>query len=184
MRWGILGDYEDPHPELTKITVADTGIFLFNRLLAIHETIENTILRAKGISVGTVDALCDKKLAEVKMPDSSDEDSPIHDIHMFCDKIERMVAEYCGIDWNEYEKTLDKVLGIYIARFNPTDLTDEFEKGLMKIETTCFDENIQETWESKKELILLLEKHIVEALALEIWERMLKQNRKRKMHNI
>jgi GNAT superfamily N-acetyltransferase len=41
-----------------------------------------------------------------------------------------------------------------IKRFNSEDLTDKFEHDLMEIEEQCFDENIQEDWESKKELVL------------------------------
>ena len=110
MRWGILGDYWTHHPELTNIRVAETGNLIMNRLLSIHEIIEDTVKKALGITDEVVDAYCDRKRAEGVMPDSNDPDSPIHDIHMFCDMIEYMVCEKCNIPRKEYDDALENVL--------------------------------------------------------------------------
>jgi hypothetical protein len=110
MRWGIMGDYFTNTPDLTNIRVAETGNLIYDRLLAIHETIEDTINKALGITDKEIDDYCDKKRAEGIMPDSCDKDSPIHDTHMFCDMIERMVCEKCGIKQEDYNRRIDELL--------------------------------------------------------------------------
>lgn len=110
MRWGILGDYWTHHSDLTNIRVAETGNQIMNRLLFLHEVMEDTIKKALGITDEIVDAYCDRKFAEGVMPDSDNLDSPIHDIHMFCSEIEFKVCEKCGIARKEYEDVLERVL--------------------------------------------------------------------------
>jgi hypothetical protein len=110
MRWGILGDYFEPKNCSQKILVAETSNEIKNRLLAIHELVETTLLIAHGITVQEIDAYCDKKKAEGAMPDSDEADSPIYKEHQIADICERIVCQAAGIKWKEYDNDLDKIL--------------------------------------------------------------------------
>ena len=104
----MLGDYSGDR-ELTEILVAETGNFFYNRLLVIHEIIEDTLREVRGISNQTIDDYCDKIFKTGKVPDSIDPESPIHDIHMVADKCERIVCGACGIKWSDYDKATDQL---------------------------------------------------------------------------
>jgi hypothetical protein len=110
MRWHGLGDYYETIGDTTRIYVAETGNELYNRFIAIHELIENTLLMAHGIPVRKIDTYCDKIFAEGESPDSESPDSPIHKEHIFSDACETLVAIESRVDLEHYDEACNELL--------------------------------------------------------------------------
>lgn len=109
MRWEGLGDYFPAAGDVKLIYVARTGNELYDRLLAIHELIEDTALFAAGTDVRDVDAWCDSIYCMGGNPSGDSPDSPAHREHIFAERIELMVADKCGV-LEDYQNHLDGML--------------------------------------------------------------------------
>lgn len=106
MRYRTVGDWFFTEPGVLKIQVADTGNWIYNMLVAIHELIEVCLCAHKGIEQKSVDAF--------DMAHEDDEDpgshpkAPYHDQHMIALSVEMMLSVAFGIKWRPYEYVLEK----------------------------------------------------------------------------
>lgn len=93
------------------IIVSDLGDEYKNRLIALHELIEEAITKKHGIDEPTIQAFdtqweIDKAngLKDNITECGLDQKAPYYKEHLFSDAIERLFAQQLDIDWNEYEK--------------------------------------------------------------------------------
>jgi hypothetical protein len=106
MRYRTGGDWFFTEPGVLKIQVADTGNWIYNILVAIHELIEVCLCVHKGIGQKTVDRF--------DMTHEDDEDpgshpkAPYHDQHMLAMSVEMMLSVAFGIKWRPYEDAIEK----------------------------------------------------------------------------
>jgi len=105
MRYRTVGDWFFEGDALT-IHVADTGNWIYNLLVAIHELIEVFLCAHKGITQKQVD--------KFDFAHQNDEDpgshpkAPYHDQHMTAMGVEMLLSVALGIRWRDYEDVLDK----------------------------------------------------------------------------
>ena len=107
MRYRTVGDWQLlPTGEL-EITVADTGNWIYNLLVAIHELIEVFLCQIDGVSGKQVDRF--------DFAHQNDEDpgthpkAPYHDQHCTALGVELLLAARAGVKWRKYEDRLDTV---------------------------------------------------------------------------
>lgn len=105
------GDYFYENDTLY-IIVSDCGNEYMNRLIALHELIEEAITKKRGISEPEIQAFDQQweKDKEAGLKDNItecgfDPQSPYYKEHLFADAIERLFAQQLDIDWSDYEKT-------------------------------------------------------------------------------
>lgn len=98
------------HNELNgalNIRVADTGNWLYNMLVAVHELIEVLLCQVAGITEKRVDAF--------DLAHQHDEDpgthpqSPYHYEHLTAMGMEMILAAKTGVKWRVYEQALDRI---------------------------------------------------------------------------
>ena len=113
-RYDTVGDWQfDPGmiaPGSTrslKIKVSETGVPEYNQLLTIHEIIEAVLCKNAFIGENEVDHWDQSHLVS---PDpGSIKGCPYYDQHRMASIIERMLADEMGVDWDDYEKTLEEL---------------------------------------------------------------------------
>ena len=91
------GDWHEHKDGSTLIRVSDMDNWLYHRLHAIHELIEDTLRRAKGISEEEVNEFC--KICD-PIIGSDDPKSPIYHEHRISTICEQIVCEAAGIKWH------------------------------------------------------------------------------------
>jgi len=110
MRYRTVGDWfweENKGPGCLKIQVADTGNWIYNMLVAVHELIEVILCEIAGIS--------EKRVSAFDLAHQDDEDpgthpkAPYHDQHITAMGIEMILAARAGVKWRIYEDTLDRI---------------------------------------------------------------------------
>lgn len=82
-------------------------------LVGIHEAIEAYLCYRRGISQASVDSF-DKQFENDREPGDESEpgdspDAPYRREHFTATTIERMLAAELGVDWNEYDKTVNQL---------------------------------------------------------------------------
>ena len=82
----------------------------YERLVFLHEFVEETLCRKRGIQNADIDAF-DVAFEAARLPDNEEEpghqvNAPYHHEHVFAEKLERLMAEELGIDWDTYDKTV------------------------------------------------------------------------------
>ena len=119
LRYPTLGDYSTPdNGETIDVTVAETGDWRFNFLVAIHETIEAVLCRHAGIEFEKVDAF-DFPFYGAGEPGDNPA-APYHKQHAIASNIEFQICQALGLDWNNYEA----VLGHTFDRLYPETVTN------------------------------------------------------------
>ena len=107
MRYRTVGDWFFSGEGCLVIQVADTGNWLYNILVAIHELIEVILCQVAGIT--------EKQVDRFDLAHQDDEDpgthpkAPYHDQHMTAMGIEMILAAKTGVKWRKYEDTLERV---------------------------------------------------------------------------
>jgi len=105
-RYDTLGDYFIENNELS-FKITDTGNDLYNKLILVHEIVEEMMTNYRGLKEEDI------LKWDLEHDDSNDPGSeigcPYRDEHMFAEMIERMICHQLGVDWNEYEKHLNRV---------------------------------------------------------------------------
>ena len=110
-RYPTVGDWlTDGRDHLRHIRVSEMGKEDYHFLVAIHELIEAWLCIKRGISQDAVDEF-DRKFEAARTEGDEREpghepDAPYHREHVFAEKIERLVAEEMGVDWDAYEKVV------------------------------------------------------------------------------
>lgn len=108
-RYPTVGDWFDAHG-LTVFRISNMDNEFYERLVFIHEFIEQTLCLKRGITEWSVDAF-DMAYEDNRKPgdDSEPGDSelaPYYEEHQFATAIERRLAEELGISWAHYDKTV------------------------------------------------------------------------------
>ena len=109
-RYSTVADY---HVERDRevVSVSDMGDWRYEMLTAIHELVELSLCRHRGIGDDVIDAYdikFNKGRAEGDASEPGDrEDAPYHKEHAFASFIERELARELGVDWDAYSKASD-----------------------------------------------------------------------------
>jgi hypothetical protein len=113
MRYPTVGDYFFEQPGLLKFEIADTGNPFYNKLILIHELIEQALLEMRGVPIGVVDEFDQlfEKEREEKYHDLGDEPgfdprSPYMPEHTLATAVEMLLCAKAGISWNDYNETI------------------------------------------------------------------------------
>ncbi len=107
MRYRTCGDWFFTEPGHLTIEVADTGNWIYNMLVAVHELIEVILCEIAGIS--------EKRVSAFDLAHQDDEDpgthpkAPYHDQHLTAMGIEMILAARAGVKWRIYEDALDRI---------------------------------------------------------------------------
>ena len=105
-RYETLGDYYLEEDRLN-FKITDTGNNTYNKLILIHELVEELMTSYRGIREGEI------LQWDLKHDDSNDPGRepgcPYRNEHLFAEMVERMICHQLEIDWNEYEEHLNKV---------------------------------------------------------------------------
>lgn len=110
-RYDTVGDYWKKDG-IDEIKVSAVGKREYEFLVAIHEMIEQFLCENAGISDEDITRFDVEYEEKRKNGDTSEpggsEFAPYHKQHMFAEKIERLMAEECNLDWDDYNKYLNK----------------------------------------------------------------------------
>jgi hypothetical protein len=105
-RYPTIGDYYKEDGQ-DKITVLSTGIDTYDRLVAIHELVEQTCTQYLGI---TEEEITNFDLIHLDADEPGELfNSPYKREHILAETIERLICNHLNIDWKEYNNHLDKV---------------------------------------------------------------------------
>jgi hypothetical protein len=109
-RYETLGDYFD-NGDTLHFRITDTGNNEYNKLILIHEIVEEMLTRNRGISEKNI-LEYDLKFEESGKDGEPGEqyDCPYKKEHRFAELIERMICHEIGIDWDKYNKDLNEVI--------------------------------------------------------------------------
>lgn len=105
-RYSTTGDFYLAN-DIEMVKVSDMQNDKYEFLVALHELIEMNLCKAHGVEWNEVDKF-DIEHPELDEPGDSEE-APYHKEHMFASKIERMMADEMGINWEEYNKVMDNL---------------------------------------------------------------------------
>jgi hypothetical protein len=112
-RYPTLGDYVG-HERLRFIQVSEMGNAKYEFLIALHEMIEQSLCLERGIpeqSITDFDiAFEDKRLPDDDSEPGDDPLAPYYAEHQFATKIEKMMCEELGLDWNAYGRFLNEYI--------------------------------------------------------------------------
>jgi len=88
------------------VTVSDLGDERFNALVAAHEVTEALLCHRDGVTEAQVD---EWDLAYEGDEPGDDPSAPYHRQHMEASRVERLLAELLGVDWQEYEESFGQL---------------------------------------------------------------------------
>src|SRR5438132_11206958 len=106
-RYRTVGDWRIDENGDIAIQVVAMGDERYELLIAIHEMIEATLCKRDGVTTKQVD--------QYDLTHQNDDDpglnheAPYHDQHMVAFAVEILMAKVLGVDWVEYNETLDAV---------------------------------------------------------------------------
>jgi hypothetical protein len=111
-RYDTVGDYQEAHGFIS-FTISDMCNWKYEALVAVHELVEKILVNARGIKDADIDKFDmdferDRDLGDENEPGDALA-APYHYEHVFATKVERMLADQLGIDWDAYDRT---VLGL------------------------------------------------------------------------
>jgi hypothetical protein len=104
-RYETVGDWVWKDGGLV-VTVSDLGDSRFNLLIAAHEITEALLCQRDGVTVAQVDAF---DIAYEGDEPGDDPAAPYHHQHTEASRIERLLAEIMGVDWQEYEAAFEQL---------------------------------------------------------------------------
>lgn len=110
-RYLTVGDWKRDTDGTLRIRVSEEIGNKYALLVALHELIEVSLCEDRGITCEQVDAF-DMKFEQERKPGDDSEpgnhaDAPYRNEHVFATAIEREMATQLGVDWEQYEKTLN-----------------------------------------------------------------------------
>lgn len=106
-RYPTVGDWVYNDFDDLAIRVSNMGDWRYHALVGIHELVEALLCQQRGINELAIVAF-DKEFEAKRAPDDltsepgHDPAAPYHDEHVFAEKIERLLAEQLGVDWESY----------------------------------------------------------------------------------
>lgn len=105
-RYNTVGDYQTDENGKTEIRISNLGDSRIEFLIAIHELVEVFLCKEAGISDQQIDAfdiVYDQKREAGDVTEPGDDPSaPYYQQHVFATKIEKLMCEELGIDWDDY----------------------------------------------------------------------------------
>ncbi len=111
-RYETLGDWQYKNEKLN-VRISDTGEWKLNCLLLIHELVEAWLCKDKEITDSQVDewdfGYANVTYSRAGEEPGDDPDCPYYDQHGAATMIEKMMANFFGIDWRRYEKRLQEI---------------------------------------------------------------------------
>ena len=106
MRYRTVGDWRFVAPGFLLIEIADTGNWIYNMLVALHELVEVFLCTAQGITQKQVDRF------DFSHQDDDDPgehpNAPYHAQHMIAMGIEMILATALKVKWRPYSESLTK----------------------------------------------------------------------------
>lgn len=113
-RYPTIGDYWFEDNGDIQIRVSDTGNWKYELLVALHELIEVSLCKDRGISEPAIKAFDEHFEANRSVfdPDSEpgdDPKAPYRKEHRFAENLERLFAAELGVNWDSYDEDLCKV---------------------------------------------------------------------------
>lgn len=115
-RYNTIGDYWK-EGAVDFVRVSSLGNRVYEFLVSIHEQVESFLCEQRGISEPTIKEFDEKfeahraameKTLRLDAGEPGDHpQAPYRQEHRFAENIERQIAHELGVDWNEYEKTVD-----------------------------------------------------------------------------
>lgn len=117
-RYETVGDYWRPalpagSIERTEIRVSQMDNEKYELLVAIHEMIEEHLTRERGVTEAEITAY-DVQYEASRTSESLEEpgdnpDAPYHKEHVLATEIERFIAAKLGVNWIDYERTIQNL---------------------------------------------------------------------------
>jgi hypothetical protein len=92
------------------LTISRLGDWRYEFLVALHEQIEMALCKQRGISEAAVTEF--DLTYEANRPEGDDSEpghdpkAPYHHEHVTAEKIERLIAQELGVDWESYDRTV------------------------------------------------------------------------------
>lgn len=106
MRYRTVGDWFFSQPGYLRIQIADSGSWIYNMLVAIHELCEVFLCTAEGITQKQVDRF---DFAHQHDDDPGEHPkAPYHRMHMLAMSVEMSLAVFLGVSWRPYSEVLTK----------------------------------------------------------------------------
>ena len=111
-RYPTVGDYwlEDGKLVIKVSAMSDPR---YSFLVALHELVEASLVRARGIPIEAVDDFDVAYEAKRKAGDESEPGdspaAPYHREHVFATKIEKLMAKELGVDWKAYDAAVEEL---------------------------------------------------------------------------
>lgn len=111
-RYNTVGDYWNKNGR-DNVRVSDMHNWKYEVLVAVHELVEESLCRARGVSDDAITAF-DRQYEEGRkygVPDEPGDDprAPYHREHQFATKIEKQLAKELGVDWEKYDGAIVKL---------------------------------------------------------------------------
>ncbi len=110
-RYDTVGDWWHVDETLT-VVVSELGDWKKEFCVALHETVEAKLCRASGISEEIVDKWdrdWQKNHPDNNVEPGDDPACPYHVQHKQATQIERLLAGYLGLDWDEYDRAVQAI---------------------------------------------------------------------------
>jgi hypothetical protein len=107
LRYKTLGDFYYREDGTLVIETADIGNPIYNKLILIHELIEQTLTEELDIEEPDI------KMFDELHPDADDPgmlvDAPYGDQHLLADAVERLMLSHLGIPYQYYNDACNKI---------------------------------------------------------------------------
>src|ERR1022692_2071034 len=104
-RYPTTGDYFRDGKRLC-LRISEMGNKKYELLVAVHELVERILCEARGITDREIDTF---DMASSANEPGDDPNSPYHREHVFASRIERMLAHELGVEWEDYESSIDQL---------------------------------------------------------------------------
>jgi hypothetical protein len=115
-RYETVGDYQYMPDGTLYITVSDMGNTFYEKLVAIHELIEQTLTEHRGLNepdITDFDLYYEKRRAQGLVDENSepgfDNNSPYLREHTLATSVEMQMVALAGESWNDYDKKVNEL---------------------------------------------------------------------------
>ncbi len=113
-RYNTVGDYYFDEQGNRVFAVSDMNNWKYEMLVVVHEMIEAALCEDRGVTDKMIDdfdfTFETKRLTDPNIGEPGDQpEAPYFKEHQFATKIEKMLAEELGVDWNSYASVCAKL---------------------------------------------------------------------------
>lgn len=117
-RYNTIGDYFwSRDGKRLDIMISDLGDSYKELCVAVHELAESMLCRLRGIEepdIAKFDIEFEKTRTDPDAEPGDDPKAPYRKEHRFAENIERLFAAEFGLDWNQYEETINEVYNAHL----------------------------------------------------------------------